>query len=355
MAIRGWDALSPPAPLPTGFRVAAAYVAGPLAPAYVWTAEEVRSLAGHVEGWAPIVGPPQSWPWPEGIDVVLEGLLAQVRAWGGGVLAPLRGLPVYLDVEQPLADAMGSELAFVLSVWAGLAEGAGYVPGVYGSNATLLLCRPSIRRWLALWPSPTPADPVCPPGVTGWQYRGSTQAEAYDLSVWQPGVFVRPDLGGLITVSDVTANPTPTPAPATPAAPTAYVAEGSGYWAVVPADLSSKRILATAADGSALIAAGYPKLAISPSFVDSLPAEGQTAPAAPTTAAPTTPVAPAHTVGLPDFSGLFADPAAAAAFLAGVATGEIVLPALEDPLAAKPFAPAPTAEEIAAAAKPPTA
>lgn len=341
MAIRGWDALVPPAPLPTGYQVAAAYVAGPLAPAYVWTAEEVRSLVGHVEGWAPIIGPPQSWPWHEGVDVVLEGLIAQVRTWGGGVLAPLRGLPVYLDVEQPLADAMGSELAFVVSVWAGLAEGAGYVPGVYGSNSTLLLCRPSIKRWLALWPSPTPADPVCPPGVAAWQYRGSTQAEAYDLSVWQPGVFVRPDLGGLITVSETT-NPTPTPASAAPAAPTAYVAEGSGYWAVVPADLSSKRILATAADGSALIAAGYPKLAISPSFVDSLPEEG-------TATSPAAPVATAPKPALPDFSGIFGDPAAAAAFLAAVASGEIVLPALEDPLAAKPFAPAPTAAEITAA------
>lgn len=337
MIISGFDAEFPPQPTPGGFDIAGVYVAGPLAPYGVWTQDQVKALDGKVKGVLPIAGPPQEWPWSQGADAVLEGMVTEAKGWG----VP-RGSALCMDMEEGLAEKIGGDLNFVLMQWRTYCTVAGYIPWVYGSNATLIVCPPTIKRWLGEWPSPTPTDPSCPPGLAAWQYRGGETG--FDLSTFASGnVFMRPNLQGVITVTDTAPVPQPDPDP-TPA-PAAWIAEGTGYYAVVSADLSSKRVLATPAEGQALVSAGYKVLAVPAEFVDRIPADNNATPAAPSTPAPSPPP-PASDCGAL-VAAVAADPQALAAFMSAVQTGAITLPAIEDPLAAKPHVPALTDEEKA--------
>lgn len=369
MPIYGFDALSPPALKAIDgrrFRVAAIYVAGPVPSLLLWPPAKVAALAGvGVEGILPIAGPRQDWPWPD-VDGELVLRTNQAVLWG----VP-KGAPLALDVEQGLAEKMGeSALNGVLRQWIVRCELAGYVPWVYGSNSTLLLSPPRAHRWLALWPRVTPVMPKCPGALAGWQYRGD-DGSGIDLDVFQAGVFMRPDRRGVVLVSDTPAAPA---APAVPVAdPSAFLVEGTGYWAVVPQDLSEKVTLPAPGIGEALVASGqYERLNLPAAFVDSIPERGAKAAPAPAVVLPG--VVPAAVPGVPAgvappftaavavpgvpagaadaiaqmVASFAANPAALAQFMQLVAAGAVQLPALDDPGAAKPFTPALTAEEAAA-------
>jgi hypothetical protein len=197
--ILGCDSATPPS-ASDGVDVWGIYVAG--AAAYIWTRAEAAALEVH--GVLPIAVPPQSWPWPRGAATLVD-LVAEARAWGIPHLSPL-----VLDIEEGQAEEMGSRnLAAVGAQWVSACEtpvDCGMpttLPWVYGSAHTLAQMPPAVRRWLALWPEPTPAAPAPPAGYAAWQYAGDVHGAVglVDLDTFAPGYrFATPDMGSTVVV-----------------------------------------------------------------------------------------------------------------------------------------------------------
>lgn len=215
----------PPAQYRKGFSWFGVYVGGigtDGKAAHVWTPNEVKALhdAG-VPGFLPIVGPPISWPWvgmpvatsPEsdgepdlatlekdGEETVLRELVSQAQAWG---VKP--GEPLCLDIEQKLADLIGTNMASLLGTWWNLAhEEAGFEPWVYGSATTLSVAR-KCRKWLARWSFAAGQYPSQPPdvpyGYDALQYAGRLFGDVIDLDVANgPRTFAATSLTGPVVL-----------------------------------------------------------------------------------------------------------------------------------------------------------
>ena len=183
----GGDSATPKPDQYQGKKIWGVYVAG--ATPHVWSHGEVAELAHYgVEGFLPIVVPPQDTKWWEdnfGYSV-MEQLVREAIAWG----LP-QGAPICLDVEEFQSSQMSSP-GDILHAWA-VALAAHHMRGwVYGSEAFLRNDMWALR-WMAAWPDVTPANPQLPQGFQGWQYKGDTNG--IDLDIFEGGRdYVSPQL-----------------------------------------------------------------------------------------------------------------------------------------------------------------
>ncbi len=182
----GGDSAFPHPARYTGKTIWGVYVAGD---AYnVWTPDEARALAaGGVEGFLPIVVPPQDEPWWETNFgyAVLEKLVRDAMEWG----VP-EGAPICLDVEEAQFEKMSSPLD-VCHAWAVATRIHNMKPWTYGSRAFLANDLWGFK-WLAEWPTSLPDPLELSDGFTAWQYRGDDNG--IDLDIFQEGHdFVTPD------------------------------------------------------------------------------------------------------------------------------------------------------------------
>ena len=184
----GGDSATPQPNMYHGKQVWGLYVAG--ATPHIWTHAEVAALkAGGVEGFLPIVVPPQNEDWwlQNSGYAVLETLVREARAWG----VP-EGSPLCLDVEEGQSTRFGADAPKIARAWSIACRTHKLISWAYGSGSFLSQDQWS-NKWLAEWPNTTPTNPEVPEGYRGWQYRGGK--DGIDLDVFRPGnVFLSPEL-----------------------------------------------------------------------------------------------------------------------------------------------------------------
>ena len=161
--------------------VVGGYVAGRSA-VNIWTADEVKAFAKDgVKYFAPIIVPPQTFPWPHTVDVVLRDLAAAARDWG----LPPRS-PLWLDIEKQSTEAQfGKNIGALIGYHQSVCNEFDFFPGVYGSSNIMSRIPLHVGRWLGEYPYPSlPKNlPTLPFGLNGWQFWGSWNNVA-DLDVW---------------------------------------------------------------------------------------------------------------------------------------------------------------------------
>ena len=218
MSLSGADSALPQPSRYEGKKIWGVYVAGEAF--HLWTKLEVAQLAGFgIEGVLPIVVPPQKEEWwlTNFGYATLEQLVREAVVWG----LP-EGSPLCLDVEEGQAARMNGA-ADVARSWAVACNTHDLIPWAYSSAPFLALDRFN-NKWLAHWPTPTPAHPEVPEGFRGWQYAGNV--EGIDLDVFRPGeTFLSPHLK-VVTID----------------------AEGSSHLVVEPATQSAEHVTGGAAD-----------------------------------------------------------------------------------------------------------
>lgn len=186
--VRGYDASTPPTPVPSGYEVTGGYIGG--ATPHVWTPEEwaskacKRKLPIYVPQWF------RTGAWAPGTDA-MEAVRA-LKALGVPTGATV-GLDMETQVNVPYVNSFDSILTE-----------SGYKVLVYGSSSTVFKNeRTSAGYWVATRPGN--------PDFSGFSnlYPGSTATQIQDVGPYDVDIFD----SSLVFWGDEI--PAPTPAPVT--------------------------------------------------------------------------------------------------------------------------------------------
>ncbi len=210
---------------------------------HVWTHAEVEELGRHgVRAVLPIVVPTQDpairWWTLGGGDTggyeYVEQLVRDAIAWG---VPP--GSPLVLDIEQATADAIGLGAHSVSLGWVHACTVHDVIPWIYAGESYFSASAAPVgeHRWLAMWPAPTPTDPVLPAGYSGWQFAGGF---VVDRDVFEPGI----EYLGCDLRAGVFGAPAPAPDPTPEVAAVASAVEAQA--GTVAAEASSGKATAAA-------------------------------------------------------------------------------------------------------------
>ena len=196
--LHGADSAVPQPTLYSGFEVYGVYAAGDTP--HVWTKAEIAE-AGHggVKAVLPIVVPHGDVRWwmideAGGYDY-LETLVRSAMA----AFVPT-GSPLVLDIEEGLAEMIGSHGLIVERAWVAACAAHGLLPWTYGGSTWHDSFKGGAsNRWLARWPEPSGSAPAVTPGMPagfqGLQYAGNVEGGRIDLDIFDGAhVYLGTDL-----------------------------------------------------------------------------------------------------------------------------------------------------------------